>query len=123
MKTIKKQQVRIIDATNAIECEERLNSLLNEVAKCSPHIERDTSRPFLFYVFFTISEDEPENKADEYRLRGFEMMCQECPHFVVPDDKRLVCRCGITHGRAKPTATMCDEGIEAYERMNEGRNQ
>lgn len=119
MKTIRKKQIRIIEAQTGAECEERLNRVLDELYLNEPVLERDTTRSFCFYVTYIVKENVPESKADVYSLNGIDLRCSDCPHFVLPDDKRLGCRCGLTHGHVKATQAMCDDGYTALEEGGE----
>lgn len=121
MLTIKKQQIEIIECTNGMECQERLNHFLDSHARCNPTIEREVNRPFCFYVYYEVEETIAETKSDEYRLSGYNLYCEDCPHFVLPDDKRLKCRCGRTHRHVNFSDYICDEGIEALEQTDKIR--
>lgn len=116
MRTIKKKRIRIVEAPSGAECQERLNRVLDELCLYEPVIERDTTIPFTFYVYYSISEKIAECKADEYELQGIKLYCSDCPQFVLPDDKRLGCRCGKTHAHTKATDRMCDDGFNELER-------
>ena len=118
MKRIEKLRIRIIDAPTAEECEEQVNRALDEVSLNKPKLDRDSTKPFCFYIYYSVSENVAESKSDQYILDGINLYCQDCPNFVLPDDKRLGCRCALTHGHINPNNRICDKGIDALELLD-----
>lgn len=79
------EQFEIIEETNAAEFKEELNRLMRAHAhqqpKCKTEISGPTWRAVITYAEEVLT---PEGIRDEFKMKGKEYTCGECPYFELP---------------------------------------
>jgi len=108
MRSEKYKQVVVISEDNAEEFQDKMNSALSKVA--DPEIVFDSNRSFTAYVTYKVSKDVPESVLELLELVADERhYCEECPHFVISDDKRKKWgSCSLKQGKARPDSRACE---------------
>lgn len=79
-----------LEAKTANEMNELYEAYIRMVGKYSPTGD-------MFYqdgqwraiIKYKVEEKEPETKADEYKLKGIEYVCGDCPYFQLNHDRRI----------------------------------
>ena len=123
MKSKSYRQFRIVQCDTADELTIELNQILKDLAGCDPDVEFEglTAR-----VSFMVSEKPvPEDLAEEYEVKGVNLMCDDCPYFErmkkkdgTDDLRKKIGRCpfarsGITYKDSKACNTL-------FEMLNSG---
>ena len=117
-------QQRTVIAATAAEWDAKVNAALRELmadTKKAPTIERSMEGgQHVAIIEYYVVVEKPENAADRAHLRGEYHTCDECPHLVKVDDKRvknLMCDNG-----QRVIACKCDDACPwFYERLEGAR--
>ena len=79
MKSISYPQFRIVQCDTAQELTEELNSILKELKDYGPEV---TFEGLTAHISYMEHEDAiPENLVDEYKVKGVNLYCEDCPYF------------------------------------------
>ncbi len=82
------KQAIVVQGSNAIDFQNQLNNALSGLV--NPEIVIERSIPFLAYIFYNASKDVPESVLELFEiLDGEYHVCEECPYFTRPSDKRM----------------------------------
>lgn len=89
MKNVKTEQFRIITGGTVEEYQNRLNAALVELRDKNPQVEFHQSNPMFAYIRYTLTDQIPEDLADEYKLMGIRFTCyDDCVHCWGQGDRR-----------------------------------
>lgn len=119
MKKVEKLNYQTIEERSAKVFDEKLNNLVEEIALCEPDVRR-LFEPSIGYIAFVEWKEliiEPEDARDEYKLKGIEYCCGECPFFKLSEDRRVkkaICEQGEKTYYDRPACA------ELYERIKKG---
>lgn len=80
MKIIKRQRVKVIEATCGEDYENQFESIMSEVETFNPKVV-DTSSPLTCKIYFEEVKEIPETYEDEATLKGLRTVCELCPYF------------------------------------------
>ena len=110
----------ILQSKNPEELTEKLNMLMEKIACKSPEVKTDYDSSIGHFAHVRWQEEiiEPEDIRDEYKLKGIEYVCGQCPFFVLQKDRRIkysVCNQG--------TETWYDHKacVELYQMIEDGK--
>ena len=79
MRSISYPQFRIVQCDTAQELTEELNKILKELKDYGPEV---TFEGLTAHVSYMEHEDAiPENLVDEYKVKGVNLYCEDCPYF------------------------------------------
>ena len=107
------QQYAIVAADSALDLTERLNKKLYELREKNPTV---TFEGMIARIQYTEKRVAPESLADEYREKGVQLTCQDCPYFepITKSDGSVDRRirwglCGMKEsGRTSRDVPACD---------------
>lgn len=87
-KTFKVQKT--IETRDAESFDMMVNELVREHAAKNVEVIRRMDVPgHCAYIQWDEHVDKAEGKADELKLMGVDLFCGDCPHFHLPEDKRI----------------------------------
>ena len=103
MRSISYPQYRIVQSDTAKELTDELNAILKELKDYGPEV---TFEGLTARVAYTLREDAiPESLADEYRVKGVNLYCEDCPYFErikkrdgTPDLRKKIGLCPFASG-------------------------
>lgn len=72
------QQFAIVTGDTAQQLTDRLNEKLIELSEKKPTVSFEG---MIARISYTEEEDRPESLADEYKAKGIQLSCQDCPFF------------------------------------------
>lgn len=103
MKTLRFQQIAVVNAPTAEEFEVLFNDTMENLSDCDPTFEFNHSMGFCAYITYTKRESFKDCMADYFHEKGIYYKCWQCPYCHLSSDKRvkkLTCDrspSGITH--------------------------
>ena len=109
-----KKEFRIITAESAQEFQDRMNALMDELAKdravSNVEFTFNLAAGHCAYFNFDRYVRIPENIQDEFELRGLRYYCMDCPVYEPSTDRRVKwTRCLKADRRITPDSCACDE--------------
>ena len=81
MKRVNYNQYAIITGTSAAAFEKTLNEAMYRLREYSPRVTFSDAAPLYAYIIYSVEDVEPESLEDEYREKGFQFICAQCPYF------------------------------------------
>ena len=81
----------ILENKNPEEMSQKLNELMEEIACKDADVKTGFDASIGHYAHVRWEEEIiiPEDIRDEYKLKGIEYVCGECPFFVLQKDRRI----------------------------------
>jgi hypothetical protein len=112
MKTTKIVQSKFIQGADGFESSAEFNQAMMELAELNPTFEREGNS---FWIFYYVTQTEPENIVEEHELNGENAHCADCP-FIVRDLNRFGkvdgvkkhATCGLTGERVRIDSRVCE---------------
>ena len=111
---------KTIQTKSPKEFDDLLEALLAEVALNDPSVSRfyDGEIGHCAYVEWKVEVIKPENLKDEFKLKGIEYVCGECPFFRLHPDRRVkytTCQMGVRCSYEDGACERLYEGIQKGE--------
>lgn len=109
MRTDKVKQVICIAETSAEAFEDKMNEALSGLS--DPEILFDANRSFTATIIYNVRRDVPEDVLELFEMiDGNNRRCCDCPHYVVPTDKRRKWgTCSTSAQRVRPEGRACEK--------------
>ncbi len=90
MESIKVPEYRIIHEETASDFQREINKAVKELAEYHPKVLFNYELGFCAYIEYQPEEIvKTESVRDEFALEGVYYHCRNCPHFKVPQDRRV----------------------------------
>lgn len=106
-------QTRVVQGNTPQETALLFNEAMQELADLNPTYERDGNT---FWIFYTLTVEEPETLADTCELAGEKATCYDCPFIMRDlnrygniDARKRWATCGKTGERTHIESAACDE--------------
>lgn len=113
MKTKTIFQTKAVTGNTPQETALLFNQTMQELADLNPTYERDGNT---FWIFYTVTQQEPETIKDVCELDGEKATCYDCPYIMRDlnrygniDTRKRWATCGKTGERTHIESSACDE--------------
>lgn len=125
MKVIKKNDIRVIESTNALDFQNNFNRTISDLIDTGVEYTTETH---IFETKYTaifnckIILRIPETIKDEYELQGIIRTCEDCPYYV--KKTRFKGGCDFCKGELYHDDDVCPHyWVELERERNEAKNQ
>lgn len=112
MKTKTIFQTRAIVGNSPEETASLFNDAMVELSELNPKFERDGN---MFWIYYTVTQYEPETLADKHELEGEDAHCIDCPYLLRDlnrygniDARKKWGTCGKTGDRTHVDSKACE---------------
>jgi hypothetical protein len=123
MKLVRHFEQKTIKTSSAEEFDILMNSIYKTAVRGGkePEVHYFEGMGFCASVKYFVAKDIPETLAEEYELRGQGEVCDACPYFTPPKDKRFkTSLCQRTNRKTCYDSSACDI---FYKEFREARNE